>query len=404
MIAHVAALKGRPFRLLWSGQTISALGNQLYQVALAWWVLEQTGSATLMGSILICSMIPMLLFVLLGGVVVDRLPRARLMIVCELARGLICLGVTVLAATQQLEVWHILVASALFGIVDALFQPASSALIPEITPPEARASANALMSLSLQVGRVAGPMLGAALIATGGSALAFALDAASFFISAALLLPLYSHGTRPAAHAASMSVVAQIREGIVAVFGTRWLAITIGVLALTNVTLGGPFQVALPFLVEEHFGGDVQALGRLYAAFGLGYVVGAVWLGRRGQIRRRGWLLYGMLIVAGLGMLALGLPIGIAGALIAAVVNGAALEVANLTYLSAVQELVPDEWRGRVASVEMLGTYSMIPLGSMVAGWGTNTLGAATVCVIGGLATALVAALGLLHPAIRKLE
>src|SRR3712207_3020628 len=104
MISHVAALKVRPFRLLWTGQSISAFGDQLSQVALAWWVLERTGSAALMGTILICSMIPMLLFVLLGGVVVDRLPRARLMFACELVRGLICLCVAALAATQQLEV------------------------------------------------------------------------------------------------------------------------------------------------------------------------------------------------------------------------------------------------------------------------------------------------------------
>ena len=111
-----------------------------------------------------------------------------------------------------------------------------------------------------------------------------------------------------------------------------------------------------------------------------------MWLGRRDQIRRRGWLMYGMLVVAGLGMLALGLPIGMAGALLAALVNGAALEIASLTYMNAVQELVPNERRGRVASVEMLGTYSMIPLGLVVAGWATSALGAATVCVIGGLA------------------
>jgi Transmembrane secretion effector len=401
---YLAALKGRPFRLLWAGQTISSLGDYLYQVALAWWVLERTGSATLMGSVLICSMIPMLLFLLLGGVAVDRLPRPTLMIASDLARGVICVSLTALATTQQLAVWHIFVASVLFGIVDAFFQPAYAALVPEITPPEARSSANALTSLSMQLGRIGGPLLGAAIIAASGPAAAFALDAASFFLSAALLLPLRALPAPRAITAAAADVVRDLHEGIAAVFGTPWLAITIGVVALTNVTLGGPYQVALPFLVDQRLGGGVHALGLLYAAFPLGYVASGLWLGRRGQLRRRGWLLHGMLAVAGLGMLALGLPIGMGGALVAAVVNGAALEVSNLTYMHAVQELVPNERRGRVASVELFSAYGMIPVGFVITGWATSALGAATVCLIGGAGTVAIASLGLLHPAIRRVD
>src|SRR5262245_28855282 len=112
-MTYFAALKVRPFAQLWAGQTISRIGDYLYQVALAWWVLERTGSAAIMGTVLICSMAPMLLFVLLGGILVDRLPRARLMLLSDLARGAISISITLLAATERLEVWHIYVASAL---------------------------------------------------------------------------------------------------------------------------------------------------------------------------------------------------------------------------------------------------------------------------------------------------
>jgi MFS family permease len=402
MMMYFAALKIRPFRLLWTGQTISSLGDHLYRVTLAWWVLEQTGSATLMGTVLICSMIPMLLFLLVGGVAVDRLPRPMLMITSDVARGVICVSMTALAATQLLAVWHIFLASVLFGCVDAFFQPAYSALVQEITPPHARSSANALTSLSMQLGRIGGPLLGAAIIAARGTAVAFAIDAASFFISAALLLPLRSRPAARVAAAATGSVMSDMRDGMATIFGTPWLALMIGVIALTNVTLGGPFQVSLPFLVEQHFGGDVYALGMLYAAFPLGYIVGGLWLGRQSQIRMGGKMIYGMLIVAGLGMLVLGLPIGMAGTLVAAFVNGAALQVSSLAYINAVQEFVPNDRRGRVASVELLSAYGMIPVGFVVAGWATSSLGAATVCLIGGMATVVVATLGLLHPATRR--
>src|SRR5437763_10930697 len=109
-MALFASLKHRPFALLWSGQTISRLGDSLYRIALAWWVLEKTGSATAMGTVLICSFTPMLLFLLLGGVAVDRFPRVRVMLASDLLRSLVALTLALLAAGQLLEIWHVYIA------------------------------------------------------------------------------------------------------------------------------------------------------------------------------------------------------------------------------------------------------------------------------------------------------
>lgn len=398
------ALRIRAFGLLWAGQTISRFGDFLFQVSLAWWVLEKTGSATVMGTVLIFSLVPMLVFVLLGGVAVDRLPRIPLMLGSDLARGAIQSVVAVLAFAQVLEVWHILITSVLFGIVDAFFQPAYVALVPEVTPAEDLPSANALTSLSMQIGRIAGPALSGLLIAFGGTAIAFAVDAATFFISALFLLPLLKVALPRPMPEAVFSIWHDLRAGIGIVVGLPWLWITMTMQALTNVTLAGPFQVAIPFLVDDHFGGDARMLGLLYAAFPVGYVIGGVWLGRQARIRHRGWIVYVGTGVAGLGMLAIGLPITIAGALIAAVVNGAALEMGALIWTNTLQELVPNERLGRIASIDMLATYALIPVGFALAGWATNAFGAATVCILGGAITAAVAGLGLLHPAIRHLD
>src|SRR5437763_4098374 len=118
-MALFASLKHRPFALLWSGQTISRLGDSLYRIALAWWVLQKTGSAVAMGTVLICAFTPMLLFLLLGGVAVDRLPRLRLMLASDLLRGGIVAAVALLAFADRLELWHIYLASLVFGFVDA---------------------------------------------------------------------------------------------------------------------------------------------------------------------------------------------------------------------------------------------------------------------------------------------
>src|SRR6266568_9524000 len=118
------ALSNRSFALLWSGQIISRFGDSLYIIALAWWVLQKTGSATAMGGVLICSTVPMLLFLLLGGVAVDRLPRVRLMLGSDLIRGIVVCLIAFLAFQQRLELWQIFVMSAIFGAVEAFFYPA----------------------------------------------------------------------------------------------------------------------------------------------------------------------------------------------------------------------------------------------------------------------------------------
>lgn len=170
-------LRGRSFALLWSGQTISLLGDRIFQVALAWWVLEETGSAVAMGTVFVVSIIPMLLFLLIGGVMVDRFPRIRLMLISDIARGLLIGIMALLAFSDALVIWHVYVISLLSGFVEAFFQPAYRAAVPEVTPEADLPSANSLTSLSGQFGGIAGPAAGATLVALGGSSLAFALQA-----------------------------------------------------------------------------------------------------------------------------------------------------------------------------------------------------------------------------------
>src|SRR5512137_2133759 len=111
----------RPFAFLWTGQTVSRLGDSLYRIALAWWVLEETGSAAAMGSVLVFSTVPMLVFMLYGGVMVDRLPRPLVMVLSDLLRGLLVAGIAILAALDLLQVWQIFIASAIFGLLSAFF-------------------------------------------------------------------------------------------------------------------------------------------------------------------------------------------------------------------------------------------------------------------------------------------
>ncbi len=408
-MALFRALNQRAFAWLWTGQTISRLGDHLYQIALAWWVLQKTGSAETMSAVLIVTFAPMLIFLLVGGVAVDRLPRVPVMVISDVVRGAVTLIVAGLAYADRLEIGHIFALSLLFGLVDAFFTPAYTAAVPEITPIEALPSANSLTSLSTQLGRIAGPAIGAVIIGAGGTPLAFLINGLSFFVSAACLIPIWrtlpaSRLNPPTEKSPSTNIWHDLRDGFKTVLASPWLWITIAVSALLNVTLSGPYAVALPFLIDQQWQSDVNILGLLYAVFPIGYVVASVWLGRLARIRRRGLTAYLGIVAAGLGMLIIGLPLPLPVILLAAAVNGAGIETFALIWTNTLQELVPPDQLGRVSSIDALGSFALLPIGYGVIGWAVTQFGAAAVCVAGGAITMGVALISLLHPRVRGLD
>jgi len=398
------ALKHRSFLLLWLGQTISRVGDHMYQIALAWWVLQKTGDATQMGAVLIFALTPAIIFYLIGGVAVDRWSRIGLMLASDAARGAVVLGISVLAYLGRLQVWQIFAASLFFGFVDAFFQPAFAALTPQLVPADDLPSANSLTSISMNLGRVLGPALGAGIVALVDIPLAFGLNGASFFVSALLILPLRRLALPRLAPEKHASVWHDVREGVRTVLSSPWLRTSIVVFALTNITLGGPYSVAMPFLVNDSLAAGVNVLGLIYAAFPVGYLLAGIWLGRQPKLRRRGVKMYLAGTVAGLCLGAFGLLPPLWVILLAAALNGAALETGHLIWTNSLQERVPNEKLGRVVSIDNMGSYALMPIGYALAGWATQTFGAPVVFIVGGAATALLSAAPLLLRPIREFD
>ena len=400
----LSSLRHRPFALLWSGQTISRLGDSLYSVALAWWVLQATGSATAMGTVLIFSFAPMLIFLLIGGVAVDRLPRLRVMVVSDVASGVVVLLVAALAAAQRLEIWHVYVASMAFGLLQAVFFPAFNAVVPDLTPAEALPSANSLTSLSQQLSGIVGPAIGAWVVAAYGTPAAFVVHGLSFFAAAACVLPLLRQAEPPRAAAEHSNVWRDLRDGMGLVLHEPWLWITITFFAFTNITISGPRAVALPFLVDRTLHASVGTLGFLYSAGSAGAVLGALWLGGRKRLRRRGLLAYGSTVLSGLAILAIGLaplaPVAAAGIFII----GLCASVFGLVWTNTLQEMVPRASLGRVTSIDALGSFVLLPIGFGLAGWATDRFGPPWVFILSGAITTLLTLAVCLHPAIRNLD
>ena len=402
------SLTVRPFALLWSGQQLSALGDSIYRVALAWWVLEKTGSATAMSTIFIFASAPMVVFLLIGGVAGDRYPRARVMLLSDVLRGLLIGIVAVLAFTHRLEVWHIYLVSLLFGIAGAFFGPAYRAIVPEILPRELLPSANGLMAMSLQLADIAGPALGALVVSKSGSPTAFTIDCLSFVISVLCLLPLVSLALSGQAPRERKSVLHDFREGIEVVRKSSWLWITIVIASLGNITLSAPLAIALPFLVKNHLHGGVGSLGLIYSTISAGSIVGTIlgtmWLEQTAGLRARGLFAYGLWIAGGLLIVVFGLPVTIYAVAAAAFLIGGAFMVPNLIFMTTLQELIPGKVLGRVMSIVTVGSVVFVPVGSGLVGWATDHVGAPTIFILSGILTALLAALALMHPVIRNLE
>ena len=414
------SLSHRSFALLWTGQTISRLGDSLYRIALSWWVLEKTGSAVAMGTVLIFSQIPLLLFLLIGGVVVDRLPRIRIMFISDVLSGLVITFVAVFSWLNLLEIWHIYVASIVFGFVEAFFFPAYQAVIPEITPSELLTSANSLNGLSQRLTGIVGPALGAALVAAGGTPLTFALDAFSFFVSALFVFPLLRlrldstqnpadageavNDAKSPVPSALKQGFSDLLEGFRLVVRIPWIWITILLFGFINIMEAGPRAVALPFLIKEDLRADVGLLGLLGSASSLGFVVGMVWLGQYVRLHRRGLLAYLSILVSGSALLPFAFKLPIPVLVISMFISGMSTSVFALIWTHTLQEMVPGNMLGRVYSIDALGSFVLLPIGFALAGWGTDLLGAPMVFLIGGIGVIVLVLLGLSHPHIRNLD
>jgi len=413
------AFRTRSFTLLWTGQTISVLGDAVFTIAITWEVLLLTGSATAMGLLVIAQWTPKVLLLLYGGVIADRLPRRLLMLWADIGRGCIVIGVAWLSALHRLQFSHLLVLAPVYGIVSSFFDPAYQAILPQLMGEELLTSGNALTTLSRNGGFLLGSMLGAGSITLFGPASAFAFDGLTFFFSAFFLLvlrlPPGSTTARPApsrvsSEAAegiepSRNALLEAREGLSYVWHTRWLRAILLLSALAILGVTGAMWVALPRLVRDVYRSGVWLLGAMAMADAVGSIIAALLLGKARTLRRRGRTACTALICAGVGLLICAVPF--AGPLIAipaSALVGSGMAAFLIIWTTLQQQKVPDVMLGRVSSITQVGMAAPLPIGLMLAGWLTDYIGPARVFAFGGILVLGSAMLALCIHEIRLLE
>ena len=283
--AALPALHHRDFALLFSGQAISVVGDALFPVALAFAVLELSGSPASLGLVLASQALPLALFALVGGVVGDRLSRRKLMLASDLARAAVQAVAAALLIAGAAEIWHLAVLAALYGAAEAFFRPAAGGLIPRLVPGGQLMQANSLIAMSQSAGLVLGPALAGVLIALFGPGSAIAIDAVSFLASAACLWRMSPRPAETRGHdEAGAAFLAQLREGWREVSSRVWLRSFLGVLAAYHL-IALPCVLALGPVVAARELGGASSWAVIVTMFGVGSIAGAA-IGLRAAPRR----------------------------------------------------------------------------------------------------------------------
>jgi MFS family permease len=380
------SLRHRDYALLWSGQTISVLGDGIYTIAIALEALHLSNHPATLAYVEAARVAPNALLLLLAGAIVDRLPRRLVVLGANLLRGGAVAAIAGLAAAHALNVTELVVLSAAVGVGDAFFYPAYRAIMPELLPPELLTQGNAFNSASQTVGlSFAGPAIGGVVVALGGTSVAFAVDAASFAVSALCLVVMH----RVAAPAPSgRSMAADVVQGLRWTVRQRWLWFGILAVGVANFAAFSPMAVTIPLLVRDVLG-EGPAYGATFAAAGAGGLAAAVVAGRLGSPKRRMTMTWVAWAAASLALAGVGVAPDVFVVAACGAVTYFAVVYGNLLWGALMQAAVPGDLLGRASSVDWLFSTCLSPLGLLFAGALAGPIGVRPTILLGaGLSVA----------------
>ena len=380
------SLRVRNYRLFFTGQVVSNIGTWMQRIAQDWLMLSLTGSSTAVGVTMALQFLPMLLFGLYGGVLVDRFPKRRLLFLTQSSMAVTGLTLAALTLSGHVQVWHVYVAALAVGMATVVDNPARQSFVSEMVGPEHLQNAVSLNSANFQSARLVGPAVAGVLITTVGTGWAFLYNGLSFVAPITGLLLMRTRELHPARRAPRKK--GQLREGLSYVAGRPellWPIVLVGFIG----TFGFNFPVWLSAYADDVFHSGAGSYSLFNTLMAVGSVSGALLAARRGTARLRvliaGALAFGLLeIVAALApaywmFAALMVPIGMFGLTV------------NVTTNTAIQMGTDPVMRGRVMALYMMVFLGGTPLGAPIAGWVTDAYGPRAGFVAGGVVSTVAA-------------
>ena len=404
MSSYLHVLRHRDFRLLFLGQSASAVGDQIVIVALALYITRTTGSPTDLGLVLMAQSLPMVVLILVGGVLADRgggRRRVRIMVGSDIVRALLHGGFAVLIFAGTVPVWQMFVIEAAFGAARAFFQPAFTGLVPATVPEEEILEARALTQATGELAILVGPAIGTLLMLTLGAGTAIAIDAGTFVVSSMLLIPIKAR-ERGAGADAGESMLAGLRGGWVEVRSRPWVWVTIVAFTGFMFSVYAQWYALAPVIARDHYG-SANVFGWLEALSGAGSVTATVVAIRWRPAHPMGiGLALCLLWPLCNGLLAGAVPLVVVAA--SAVAAGFGVGLFIVWWETALAHHIPPGVLSRVSAYDWMGALALLPAGFAVAGPLAAAFGARTVLAVGAVVGAVLMLAAMLPESTRRLS
>jgi len=395
------ALRHRDFRLFFTGQGISQLGTWLQLIATSWLVYRLSGSTLLLGLAAFAMQIPFLVLTPIAGVFVDRLDRRKVLLATNSIAALQSVAMFVVVATGMVQPWHLIAGNLVLGIVNACDAPARQSILIRLVGGRGDlANAIALNSIMMNGARFVGPLAGGAIIAALGETWGFGLNTLSYAAMLAALSRISAGGMATAPRESGL--FGQLAAGARYAYGFLPARAALLLVSAISVTVGS-YVALMPWFAREAFHGDSRTLGMLIGAAGLGAMTGMAYLASRPGVRGLLRLIAWTATTAGAALLVFSFSSSLGVALPALYFVGMGMMLTAASTNTVLQTIVPDELRGRVASLYVMSFIGVSPLGALASGWVAERIGPpATLAACGAAALLAAIAYASAFPAIRR--
>jgi MFS family permease len=376
---------------------VSHIGGGMANVALAFAVLE-FGTATDLGIVLLAREVPMIAFLLLGGVFADRISRRTILITTDLIKGSAQVVTAILLFSGEAHVWNVALIQVVFGVANAFSRPVTLGLIKETVSDARLQEANALAQLSRSTLSVVSPALGALIVTLGSPAIAIAIDSLTFFASALLVASMRLTST---IRTVSKSVVGDLREGWREFISRPWVVAIIASFGLFQLTYFPALLVLGPTVAKDHLGG-AAGWGVILAIESLGAVVGGLFALRLRVKRPLVWSEL-MVVPSGFLLAALAFPLPLFAIAGVGFVVGVGFALGETLYVTAFQRNIPEHALSRISSFDWFGSVALNPIGYALIGPIAAAIGTSQTLYIAAALNVLVCISVVLVPSVRRI-
>jgi len=368
----------RGFLLVWAGQTLSMFGSRLTYIALLWWVLEKTGSATALAGVAIATVLPTFFLGPIAGVFIDRLDRRRLMLAMDLVNGVIIGTAATLLFIGRLQIWQIYLFSILSSTATVFHRPSLQSSIPNLVEPEQLTKANSLYQISNGITGVVGPALGGILVGFIGSGPTMWVDAITFFVAGISLFLVAFPSPRAVKDSGFRSILSDTMFGFRFLYHKKALLFILLLFALVNFLLA-PTSILFPIMAKDVLNVGAQGFGLFGSAISVGMIFGGLLTARLKRFRRHSLGIICGLVLLGVMLAVFGCSRNMILSMLSLAIVGLAVAIVNTLEAVIFQTRVPNELQGRVFASQSAITDGLQPISLALTGALLAVLSAPTI-------------------------